>query len=277
VSGSSRDGDRRVTERPTTSGAPAAASHALARLYDVDLVEDPGDLDLYLALAGRAHGPILELCVGSGRLAVPLAEAGWPVTGVDIDPAMLDRAGRRAAAAGREVEGRLTLIEADARSLRLEERFSLAFIALNSLLLLGDRSAQAAAVRTLADHLEPGGIAVVDIWLPDADDLARYDGRLFLEYTRTDPESGRIVVKTGAALHDAATQTVSLTTIFDEAGPGEAPIRWVRTDRIRLVGADELGGLAEAAGLVIETVAGGYDLEPLGFGATRAVLVAKGP
>jgi SAM-dependent methyltransferase len=266
-----------VTDRQAASGAPAAASHALARLYDVDLVEDPGDLDLYMALAGRAHGPILELCVGSGRLAVPLAEAGWPVSGVDLDPAMLDRARRRAAAAGREVEGRLTLIEADARTVRLEERFRLAFISLNSLLLLGDRAAQAAAVGTLADHLEPGGIAVVDVWLPDADDLARYDGRLFLEYTRTDPESGRVVVKTGAALHDAATQTVSLTTIFDEADPGEAPIRWVRTDRIRLVGADELRGFAEAAGLVIETVAGGYDLEPLAPGATRAVLVAIRP
>ena len=70
---------------------------------------------------------------------------------------------------------------------------------------------------------------------------------------------------------------MSLTTIFDEAGPGEAPIRWVRTDRIRLVGADELRGFAEAAGLVVETVAGGYDLEPLGPGATRAVLVARRP
>jgi SAM-dependent methyltransferase len=275
ASGSSPDGDGGVTDRQATSGTPAAASHALARLYDVDLIEDPGDLDLYLALAGRAHGPVLELCVGSGRLAVPLAEAGWPVSGVDIDPSMLDRARRRVAAAGRVVEDRLTLIEGDARTVRLEERFRLAFIALNSLLLLGDRAAQAAAVGTLAEHLEPEGIAVVDVWLPDADDLARYDGRVFLEYSRTDPESGRIVVKTGAALHDAATQTVSLTTIFDEAGPGEAPIRWVRTDRIRLVGADELRGFAEAAGLVIETVAGGYDLEPLGPGASRAVLVAR--
>jgi len=132
-------------------------------------------------------------------------------------------------------------------------------------------------VRTLANHLEPGGIAVVDVWLPDADDLARYDGRLFLEYTRTDPESGRTVVKTGAAVHDAATQTIRLTTIFDEAMPGEPPVRWVRSDRIRLVGADELRGFAEAAGLTVETLAGGYDLEPLGIGSSRAVLVAVRP
>ena len=247
---------------------------ALARLYDVDLLEDPGDLDLYLALAARAGGPILELAVGSGRLAVPLAKAGWQVTGIDVDPAMLARATARAVAAGPESGARLDLIEADIAGLQLAGRFALAFIALNTLLLLGDRAAQAAAVRTLADHLGPGGIAVVDVWLPDADDLARYDGRLFLEYVRTDPETGRTIVKTGAALHDAASQTVTLSSIFDEAEQGEAPTRWVRRDRIRLVGADELRGFAEGAGLTVEIVAGGYDLEPIGPGAARAILVA---
>ena len=69
-----------------------ATADALARLYDLDLVDDPGDLDLYLALAERTGGPILELAVGTGRLAVPLAAAGDRVTGVDLDPAMLARA-----------------------------------------------------------------------------------------------------------------------------------------------------------------------------------------
>ena len=62
-----------------------AEADAFARLYDVDLVEDPGDLDLYLALATRADGPVLELAAGTGRLAVPLARAGHEVTAVDID------------------------------------------------------------------------------------------------------------------------------------------------------------------------------------------------
>jgi SAM-dependent methyltransferase len=250
------------------------AAKDLARLYDVDLIEDPGDLDLYLALAARAGGPILELAAGSGRLAVPLASAGWPVTAVDVDPAMLARARVRAAAAGPDVAARLELVEADIAGLELEARFGFAFIALNTLLLLGDRAAQAAAVRTLADHLAPGGLGVVDIWLPDADDLARYDGRVVLEYVRTDPETGRTIVKTGAALHDGASQTVVLSSIFDEAGQGEAPTRWVRRDRIRLVSADELRVFAEGAGLSVEVVAGGYDLEPIGPGATRAILVA---
>ncbi len=260
---------------------------ALARLYDLDLVDDPGDRDLYLALADRAGGSVLELGVGSGRLAVPLAEAGWTVTGVDNDPAMLDRARARAARAGAAAAGRLQLVLADMERLgvpggagtagAIPTDHRLGFIALNSLMLLADRAAQAGALRALAEHLAPGGLAVVDMWLPDADDLARYDGRVILEYAREDPETGRLVVKTGSAVHDAATGRVTLTTIFDEGPPGEPPIRWVRRDRLRLVGADELCAFAEAAGLVVETLAGDYDLAPLGPGSERAVLVAVRP
>ncbi len=254
---------------------PATAA-ALARLYDLDLADDPGDLDLYLALADRADGPVLELAAGSGRVAVPLAAAGHAVTGVDIEPAMLERARDRAEAADLP-RGRLELVEADLLEVRLPKagRHTFAFIALNSLMLLPSREAQGAAFRTLAAHLAPGGLAVVDIWLPDADDLGRFDGRLILEWIRTDPATGALVTKTGSALHDHATGTLVLTAVYEEAGQGQSPRRWVRQDRLRLVSADELETFAADAGLQVETVAGGYDLGPLGPGSERAVLIAE--
>lgn len=252
---------------------------ALARLYDLDLADDPGDLDLYLALAGRTGGPVLELAAGTGRLAVPLAAAGFDVTAVDVDPAMLERARSRAAAAGERTRRRLTFVEADLLGLELPaaNAFRLAFVALNSLFLLATRDAQRAAFRSLASHLAPGGLAVVDVWLPDADDLARFDGRLVLEYERIDPETGWTVMKTAAARHDAATGTVELTTIFDEGEPGTPPARWTRHDALRLVSPDELRDFAEAAGLTVESVAGGYDLEELGAGSERAIVIARRP
>jgi SAM-dependent methyltransferase len=255
---------------------------ALARLYDLDLADDPGDLDLYLALAERIGGPILELAVGSGRLAVPLAAAGFAVTGVDLDPAMLDRA-RAAAAApgqGRARKGRrLELVEADLVGLTLPSAgtFRLAFIALNSLLLLASRAAQREAFRALARHLAPGGLAVVDVWQPGADDLARYDGRIILEHARRDPETGRLVTKASSAQHDPSSQLVTLTTIYEEGAQGGAPVRWLRVDRLRLVSADELVGFAEDAGLEVEELAGDYDLAPIGPSTDRAILVAVRP
>jgi SAM-dependent methyltransferase len=255
-----------------------AEAEALARLYDVDMLEDPGDLDLYLALAARAGGPILELGVGTGRVAVPLAAAGHAVTGVDVDPTMLARAARRADRPGSGVDGRLVLEEADMCGLRLRQcEFAMTFVALNSLLLLASRDAQREVLRTMADHLAPGGLAVIDAWQPDADDLGRFDGRLVLEYVRVDPESGRRVVKTGSATHDPPAQAVTLTGIYDEGDPGSSPVRWLRTDRLRLTSADELRGFASDAGLEIEVIAGGYDLEPLGPASERAVMVAIKP
>jgi SAM-dependent methyltransferase len=256
----------------------AAVAAALARLYDVDLVDDPGDLDLYLALAARAGGPVLELAAGTGRLAVPLATAGHQVTAVDFDSAMLARLRHRIAAAGPATSKRLTVVEADLLELRLETTdFALAFIALNSLFLLATREAQRQAFRTMARHLAPWGLAAVDVWLPDADDLARFDGRMILEYVRHDPETGHQVTKVAAAQHDASTGIVSQATVFEEGGQGETAVRWVRRDVMRLVSADELSDFATGAGLEVETVAGDYDLGPLGSGGDRAIVVARKP
>ncbi len=254
---------------------PATAA-ALARLYDLDLQDDPGDLDLYLALADRADGRILELAAGSGRLAVPLAAAGHPVRAIDNDAAMLDRGRARASAAGLSAE-RLSFVNADLLELALPDAgtYAFAFIALNSIMLLASREAQRAAFRTLATHLAPGGLAAVDAWLPDAEDLGRFDGRVMLEWPRTDPETGAVVTKVGSAQHDAATNTVELSAIYEEGRQGEPPRRWVRHDRLRLVSADELTSFAEEAGLRVEIVAGGYDLSPIGPGSERAVLVAE--
>ncbi|HYO44915.1 MAG TPA: class I SAM-dependent methyltransferase [Candidatus Limnocylindrales bacterium] len=256
-----------------------SAAAALARLYDLDLSEDPGDLDLLLALAARAGGPVLELAVGSGRLAVPLAENGHEVTGVDLDPAMLARARDAADARGKAVGRRVRLVEGDARTVRLLDAgdYRLAVIPLNSIFLMGSRADQQATVATMAAHLAPGGLAMVDAWLPDADDLSRYDGRLVLEWVREDPGSGRVVTKTGSALYDPTTASVRLTTIFEEGLAGEAPVRWVRVDRLRLVTPDELAVFAGTAGLVVETLAGDYELGDLDQGAERVVMVARKP
>ena len=256
---------------------PSSFRAALARLYDVDLVEDPGDLDLYLALATRTGGPILELGCGTGRIAVPLAAAGHAVTAIDIDPAMLERARRLADATGAAARDRIAFVEADMIGLALPSAgtFSLAIIALNSLFLLATRSAQREAFVTMARHLAPGGLAVVDVWLPDADDLARFDGRLILEYERTDPESDHLVTKVAAAQHDAASGIVNLTSIYEQGDQGSSPARFVRRDALRLVSADELGDFAESSGLQVETLAGDYDMEPLGPGSERAIIVAR--
>jgi SAM-dependent methyltransferase len=281
------------------STGPESRDDALARLYDLDLSDDPGDLDLYLALAARAGGPILELAVGTGRVAIPLALAGHQVVGIDRDPAMLRRMQRRWAAerpgqrsdavtrsgAGAGAEpgarsgGALELVEADILEPRPGDlgRFRLVILALNSLLLFADREQQGQVVRTMGSHLAPGGIAVIDAWQPQPADLVRLDGRLTLEWLREDPETGNEVTKTISGWYDGSSRSVSLTTIF-EASPAGSPApmeRWTRQDRMRLATADDLVAWAEAAGLEVEQLAGDYDLAPIDGSSERAILVAR--
>ena len=85
------------------------------------------------------------------------------------------------------------------------------------------------------------------------------------------------MTKVGSAQHDAATNTIELSAIYEEGRQGEPHRRWVRHDRLRLISADELAGFAEDAGLRVEILAGGYDLSPIGPGSERAVLVAERP
>jgi SAM-dependent methyltransferase len=249
----------------------------LARYYDLDLEDDPGDLSLYRAMADRTGGPVLELAAGSGRLAVPLALAGHRVVAVDNDPAMLERAARAwNASRGRRPKDAFQTVEGDLTAIRLDERFGLVFLALNSLLLLGDADTQASAFRTMAAHLRPDGLAVVDVILPDASDLGLYDGRLLLEWLRDDAETGDQVAKVASARYDSATATVELTQLFDRTPAAGGPVhRTVRVDQMRLVSAAELERFATDSGLVVETLAGDHQVMPFGPGAERAVLVCR--
>jgi SAM-dependent methyltransferase len=203
------------------------------------------------------------------------------VTGVDLDPAMLDRArsawtGGGAPARGRgSAKGSLELVEADLVTLDLPQRFGLAFIALNSLFQVGAAERQRAAVATLARHLRPGGVAVVDVELPDAGELASWDGRLVLDWSREDPEApGSTVTRMSSARHDAVTASTQLSVIYDVTDPAGSLRRVSRTDRLHLLTVQQLADAAASAGLEVEIMAGDHQATPLGPFSPRVVLIA---
>lgn len=247
----------------------------LARYYDLDLLEEPGDIEMYLALAAASDGPILELACGSGRVCVPLAAAGHDVTGVDRDPHMLRRA-RRTWASQRRAGGggSLRLVKGDMTKVYLRDRFGLVILALNSL-LLADRTGQVAIVRTVARHLAVGGRAALDVWLPAPDDLVLYDGRLVLDWVRRDPETGEWAAKSSSARYDPATATARVHTFYDAWQEGKPVRRVSRTDEVHFIGHSELISMAEAAGLEAETLAGDYAMAPFAADSERLVMVGR--
>ena len=221
------------------------AGRAIARYYDLDPADDQGDVDMYLAFAEAAEGPILELAAGSGRICVPLAAAGHQVWAVDRDPFMLERAATRWAATRAEPGGELHLVEADLTQIKLEMQFGLVILAFNSLVLVGGRAEQRAALATIASHLAEGGRAVIDTWLPAPEDLTLYDGQLTLDWLRHDAETDEWVAKSSSARYEPADAIAEVTTFFDAWHDGGPVRRTMRRDAVAFLTANEIVSLAE--------------------------------
>jgi SAM-dependent methyltransferase len=264
--------------RDTRGHVADAVASDLARYYDLDMLDVAEDVGMYLDLARETGDPVLELAAGTGRVAVPLARAGHRVVALDNDPAMLQRA-RDAWAAVPDDDrngGELELIEGDLTVHRDDERYGLVILALNSVMLLDDEAARAAALVTMRAHLRPGGVAVVDVVTPDAEELGTYDGRLQLEWVREDRERGELVTKLISARLDPDAGTVELDQLLDASPARRGAVRrTIRRDTLHLVSAADLRRLAERAGLDGTDLRGDHRLTGHGPGSPRAILIGR--
>lgn len=249
----------------------------LARYYDLDLVDVSYDAELYQQLAQEGGGPVYELAIGSGRLAIPLALAGYHVEGVDNDPAMLDRARLAWAAVRGDIDSeRLRLHQADLIDFRPSGQFGLTFIAVNTFLLAPDDEARLEILRRMREVLREGGIAAVEIGTPDPQELAEYDGHVQHEWLRRDHETGEDVSKSIAASYDPGSKVLQLTQRYEWTPIGGGPPRHIsNTDTLHLLSAQRLGDLALAAGFQTVDLRGDHLLMPYGARSHRVILVAR--
>jgi SAM-dependent methyltransferase len=160
-------------------------------LYDALLPASEGQLNFYLTLAQRHAGPVLALACGSGQVIVPIASRGWTATGLDQSPQMLLAASHRAVAAGTRVE----FIQGDMRTFDLESKYSLIFVARNSLLHLSEQNEFAAFFASVRRHLEPDGVLAFDIFNPNLQLLSRPSGERFHVMRATSPLHGEVTVE----------------------------------------------------------------------------------
>lgn len=247
----------------------------IADLYDLAYGDFLDDVAFYENLARAADGPVLELGVGSGRVSLPLAEAGFDVVGIDTSPAMLAQARRRLAAAGLK-EGRLQLVEADMTAFDLGRRFGLIFIAADTFQHLLTTEAQAACLACAARHLEPGGLFSLSVRSPASVSWEEAEGwaPLLLHWTRTDPQTGERVFKFCAEQPDAARMVRRLTYVYDRVGADGSVRRAVFETELRYSTEGELRLLLQQAGLRVTHVYGDYDLTPVGLG-DNLIIVAR--
>ena len=210
------------------------------------------DIPFYVDLAVRSDGPVLELGVGSGRVAVPTALAGITVVGVDTSPAMLELARRRAEPHAVD----LRLVEADMRSLPELGSFGLVTIPFRALLHLSSDTERRAVLSAARERLRPEGVLAFDVFHPDAEDIAETHGR----WLEREPGIWE------RATWDAATRRLELAVRTDHS-EAAMDLWWLDpADWRRLLGEAGFGQIHAY---------GWFDRSPLVPGASDSVWVAS--
>jgi SAM-dependent methyltransferase len=242
-----------------------------ARLYDWE--HDPylADVDVHVGFARRFGGPVLELACGSGRLLVPLARAGFEVTGVDSSAPMLERALARLASDGFEA----ALVQQRLEALRVDGQFRTIIIGLDSFGLLIRRDDQLAALRAAKSHVSHDGRLILDLANGNLRGSSEPPEELIHDLTMPDPETGRPITKFVLRRPKPSEQTDELMFFYDEQDERGYLRRTMIELGLRWFTRFELELLLQTAGWQVDEVYGNYHLEPFGPDSDRLIVVAR--
>ena len=221
---------------------------AFSRRYDEWAAHMTADVAFYVELARGAGGPLAELAVGNGRVAIPVAQdTGQTVIGIDTSPAMLEQARARAAKAGVDLD----LREGDMRDLDLDEPAALIYCPFRALLHLPTWSDRRRTFERVAASLRPGGRFAWNAFAFDHAFAAAADGAHDDEPV---PHTVRYAV---------GENRIDIT--LDDGGTSSL---WWATK-------NEWLGLLDVAGLEVEALHGGFAGEPFGDESREYVFVAR--
>ena len=226
---------------------------AIAELYDPWSRSVTEDVAFYVEEARRAGGPVIELGVGTGRIAVPTAAAGIDVIGVDSSRGMLAVCAERARLAG--VTTRLDLRVGDLREPPVSERVALVTCPFRSLLHMRDDGDRRRALTAARELLLPGGRLVFDVFAPSRDDVEETHGR----WLEREPGIWE------RADWDLETQTLTLS-VRDDSAEATMELSWLAPHEWHI--------LLESTGFEVEASYGWFDRTPYA-GGEDTVWIAK--
>jgi ubiquinone/menaquinone biosynthesis C-methylase UbiE len=245
----------------------------IARFYDLEFADLGEDVDLYRHYAEIVGSPVLDLGCGTGRLLVPLAGAGFHVTGIDNSMAMLALARDRVAR--EKIGDRVELLLADVRDLSALPRnhFKLAFCAINSFLHLKERDDHLQALASIRRVVHRDGLLVLDLLHPTLSVLQRMDDQFRHDGSWTMPDGSRIDRFSERRL-GTASQLISTTLFYDEVAPNGTVTRTVTEYLTRYIHRFEMESLLAETGFELEGIYGTYQLDPLGDESDLMIVVA---
>ncbi len=244
-----------------------------ADIYD-SVINLNEDIPFWVEEAQTSGGPVLELGGGTGRVAIPIAQAGVSVVGVDSSSEMVKaaRAKARKLRLGTDV---LRFVKGDMRDISLGRQFPLVIIPFRSFQFMLSPADQFQALATVKDHLTPGGRVIFSIFVPDLDLLTRdpltplYDSELI------NSETQRRVLVWHSNRYDNFSQVIDACTILEELDEGgEVARKSYHQYQLRYLYRFEVLHLLVAAGYRVLEVYGSFDREPLDESSTEMIWVA---
>ncbi len=245
-----------------------------AEVYDSVYSYVTEDIPFYIDEARSAGGSVLELGCGTGRVAIPIAQAGIEIVGLDSSPAMLEVARRKAERAP-GARG-LRLVEADMRDFSFDEMFGLVIVPFRGFLSLLSVEDQVQTLANVRAHLAPGGKLAFNIFVPDLNMLVQEGDVAYHLRDVTDSDTGRRLVVWHQSAYDNYNQIIDARVIIDELDPDGVVERRIYKDfRLRYSHRWEVQHLLALCGYDVEGLFGDFDRSPFDETSGEMVWVVR--
>lgn len=229
-------------------------------LFDVLFHDFRYGLDFYLDLARQAGGPVLDVACGTGRVLIPLLQAGVDGEGVDLFAPMLERLQRKAQALGLQPR----LHHADMAAFQLPRRFALIVIPFNSFVHNLTQPAQIATLRNCREHLLPGGLLAFDAFFPGVGYLTQPQNHREMEMETAHPTTGLPVRIFDTRTFDRIAQIQhSVNEIQELDAQGQVTATHRSATSIRWIFKNEMELLLQIAGFARWEIHGDFDRRSL--------------
>lgn len=239
-----------------------------AKFYD--LFGSKNDLEFYRELALQSGNKALELGVGTGRLAIPLAKAGIRVVGIDNSVHMLSVAREKLAKETEAVRRRVILKRGDMRNFKLKHSFPFIYIPASTFDHNITVEEQKRTLNCVYKHLEKNGTFTFDLEQATPDKL---ETSWWID--RKEIDSGRMVVRSTFTRRDMKKHTCSLDLFFDVYKNGKLLERHHEYGEVAIISKDEVTKLLRETGFRVESIYGDFNKSKLRNNSPRVVLVTR--
>ncbi len=239
-----------------------------AELYDIVYADYDEDIPFYVEEAQQVQGPCLELGCGTGRVLLPVADAGATVTGVDVSQPMLARARRKVAALPPSVRERITLVRGDMRTIDLPTRFALVYVPFRAFLHLLQVEDQIAALHNIHRQLLPDGRLALNFFDPSLEYIVAHGGPIGGALHTTGetffhPRTNHLLVEYATIQYNQYLQRIDQYFIYEEIERhGRVVGRLYRSLQMRYIFRWEFEHLLARCGFEVIALYGSFDRQP---------------